>query len=74
MKKSRKVFQNAVIVSVVVWLLLFVLLPNLIIIGTSFLTRDATTLAQGVFTLNNCSRLLDTLYEQVLLHSLKIWR
>lgn len=72
MKKSRKVFQNAVIVSVVVWLLLFVLLPNLIIIGTSFLTRDATTLVQGVFTLNNYSRLLDTLYVQVLLHSLNM--
>lgn len=44
MKKSRKVFQNAVIVGVVAWLLLFVFLPNLMIIGTSFLTRDDATL------------------------------
>lgn len=72
MKKSRKVFQNAVIVGVVVWLLLFVFLPNLIIIGTSFLTRDDATLVQWVFTLNNYSRLLDPLYVQVLLHSLNM--
>lgn len=72
MKKSRKVFQNAVIVGVVAWLLLFVFLPNLMIIGTSFLTRDDATLVQGVFTLNNYSRLLDPLYVQVLLHSLNM--
>ncbi|MGP1188706.1 spermidine/putrescine ABC transporter permease PotB, partial [Serratia sp. CY54781] len=32
MKKSRKVFQNVVIVGVVAWLLLFVFMPNLMII------------------------------------------
>ncbi|MCP1065704.1 spermidine/putrescine ABC transporter permease PotB [Serratia symbiotica] len=72
MKKSRKVFQNAVIVGVVTWLLLFVFLPNLMIIGTSFLTCDDATLVKWVFTLNNYSRLLDPLYVQVLLHSLNM--
>ncbi|NIG98319.1 MAG: spermidine/putrescine ABC transporter permease PotB [Serratia symbiotica] len=72
MKKSCKVFQNAVILGVVAWVLLFVFLPNLMIIGTSFLTRDDATLVQGVFTLNNYSRLLDPLYVQVLLHSLNM--
>ena len=46
MKKSRKVFQNVVIVGVVAWLLLFVFMPNLMIIATSFLTRDDANLVQ----------------------------
>ena len=39
MKNTSK-FQNVVIVTIVGWLVLFVFLPNLMIIGTSFLTRD----------------------------------
>lgn len=50
MKKSRKLFQNVVIALVVGWLSLFVFLPNLMIIGTSFLTRDDASLVQMVFT------------------------
>jgi len=42
-----------VIVGGVAWLLLFVFLPNLMIIGTSFLTRDDATLIQRVFTPDN---------------------
>lgn len=72
MKKSRKVFQNVVIVGVVAWLLLFVFMPNLMIIATSFLTRDDANLVQMVFTLDNYRRLFDPLYAQVLLHSLNM--
>lgn len=39
MKNTSK-FQNVVIVTIVGWLVLFVFLPNLMIIGTSFLARD----------------------------------
>ena len=39
MKNTSK-FQNVVIVSIVGWLVLFVFLPNLMIIGTCFLPRD----------------------------------
>jgi spermidine/putrescine transport system permease protein len=39
MKNTSK-FQSVVIVTIVGWLVLFVFLPNLMIIGTSFLTRD----------------------------------
>ena len=39
MKNTSK-FQNVVIVTIVGWLVLFVFLHNLMIIGTSFLTRD----------------------------------
>ncbi|OTA19315.1 binding-protein-dependent transport systems inner membrane component [Xenorhabdus beddingii] len=72
MKKTRKLFQNIVITGVVSWLMLFVFLPNLMIIGTSFLTRDDANLVQMVFSLDNYTRLFDPLYAEVLLHSLNM--
>ncbi|RZQ38954.1 spermidine/putrescine ABC transporter permease PotB [Vibrio vulnificus] len=61
--------QNAIITLIVGWLVLFVLIPNLMIIGTSFLTRDEANLIEMTFTLDNYARLLDPLYVKVLLHS-----
>ncbi|MEQ9902606.1 spermidine/putrescine ABC transporter permease PotB [Pectobacterium aroidearum] len=72
MKKSRKRFQNTIITLIVAWLVLFVFLPNLMIIATSFLTRDDTHFASLVFTLENYTRLVDPLYASVLLHSLNM--
>lgn len=72
MKKPRNLFQNLVIISVVGWLVLFVFLPNVIIIGTSFLTRDDSDLITLLFTLDNYRRLFDPLYAQVMLHSLNM--
>ena len=69
MKNTSK-FQNVVIVTIVGWLVLFVFLPNLMIIGTSFLTRDDASFVKMVFTLDNYTRLLDPL--EVLLHSLNM--
>ncbi|WDB97519.1 spermidine/putrescine ABC transporter permease PotB [Escherichia albertii] len=71
MKNTSK-FQNVVIVTIVGWLVLFVFLPNLMIIGTSFLTRDDVSFVKMVFTLENYARLLDPLYFEVLLHSLNM--
>ncbi|WP_258086894.1 spermidine/putrescine ABC transporter permease PotB [Xenorhabdus bovienii] len=70
MKKTRKLFQNIVITGMVSWLMLFVFMPNLMIIGTSFLIRDDANLVQMVFSLDNYTRLFDPLYAEVLLHSL----
>ncbi|MDC9622402.1 spermidine/putrescine ABC transporter permease PotB [Xenorhabdus sp. XENO-7] len=70
MKKTRKLFQNIVITGIVSWLMLFVFMPNLMIIGTSFLTRDDANLVQMVFSLDNYTRLFDPLYAEVLIHSL----
>ncbi|KHT14712.1 spermidine/putrescine ABC transporter permease PotB [Pectobacterium brasiliense] len=72
MKKSRKRFQNIIITLIVAWLVLFVFLPNLMIIGTSFLMRDDTHFVSLVFTLENYTRLADPLYASVLLHSLNM--
>ena len=71
MKNSSK-FQNVVIATIVGWLVLFVFLPNLMIIATSFLTRDDAHFVKLVFTLDNYTRLLDPLYFEVLLHSLNM--
>ncbi|MEF3100361.1 spermidine/putrescine ABC transporter permease PotB [Raoultella terrigena] len=71
MKNTSK-FQNVVIATIVGWLVLFVFLPNLMIIGTSFLTRDDANFVKLVFTLDNYARLLDPLYYSVLLHSLNM--
>ncbi|MGY3569757.1 spermidine/putrescine ABC transporter permease PotB [Vibrio paucivorans] len=61
--------QNAIIALIVGWLTLFVLVPNVMIIGTSFLTRDEANLIEMTFTLDNYARLMDPLYAKVLWHS-----
>ena len=71
MKNTSK-FQNVAIATIVGWLVLFVFLPNLMIIATSFLTRDDTNFVKLVFTQDNYARLLDPLYYDVLLHSLNM--
>ncbi|MBD5755596.1 spermidine/putrescine ABC transporter permease PotB, partial [Citrobacter freundii] len=71
MKNTSK-FQSVVIVTIVGWLVLFVFLPNLMIIGTSFLTRDDANFVKMVFTLENYTRLIDTLYFQVMVHSINM--
>lgn len=61
--------QNIIITVIVSWLVLFVFMPNLMIIGTSFLTRDDANLIEMTFTLDNYIRLFDPLYAKVMLHS-----
>ncbi|MFQ2148896.1 spermidine/putrescine ABC transporter permease PotB [Aeromonas jandaei] len=63
-------FRNGAIALILGWLTLFVFLPNLMIIGVSFLTHDESELIAPLFTLSNYGRLLDPLYFEVLLHSL----
>ncbi|GEM78036.1 spermidine/putrescine ABC transporter permease PotB [Vibrio superstes NBRC 103154] len=69
MMSKRFNLQNAIIALIVGWLTLFVLVPNVMIIGTSFLTRDEANLIELTFTLDNYARLMDPLYAKVLWHS-----
>ncbi|AVH30413.1 spermidine/putrescine ABC transporter permease PotB [Vibrio fluvialis] len=69
MMSKKLSLQNAIITLIVSWLVLFVLLPNLMIIGTSFLTRDEANLIDLTFTFENYARLLDPLYAKVMMHS-----
>jgi len=66
---SKLNLQNIIIAIIVGWLTLFVLLPNIMIIGTSFLTRHESNLIEMTFTFDNYVRLFDPLYAKVLAHS-----
>jgi len=68
----RNRFQKTIITLIVGWLVLFVFLPNLMIIATSFLTRDDANFVRMALTFDNYTRLLDPLYATVLLHSLNM--
>ncbi|CAH6893338.1 spermidine preferential ABC transporter membrane subunit PotB [Vibrio chagasii] len=61
--------QNVIVALITGWLVLFVMIPNIMIIGTSFLTRDEANLIEMTFTLDNYIRLADPLYFKVLMHS-----
>nr|WP_086938644.1 spermidine/putrescine ABC transporter permease PotB [Thaumasiovibrio occultus] len=61
--------KNIILTITLGWLTLFVFAPNLMIIGTSFLTRDEANLIDMTFTLDNYARLFDPLYAKVLWHS-----
>ncbi|MCG7490177.1 spermidine/putrescine ABC transporter permease PotB [Vibrio sp. Of14-4] len=67
---SKKLnLQSAIIFLVIGWLTLFVMVPNIMIIGTSFLTRDESNLIDLTITFSNYTRLLDPLYAKVIWHS-----
>ncbi|CAM3681830.1 spermidine/putrescine ABC transporter permease PotB [Vibrio aquimaris] len=67
---SKKLnLQSAIIFLVVGWLTLFVMVPNIMIIGTSLLTRDESNLIDLTITFSNYTRLLDPLYAKVIWHS-----
>ncbi len=53
-----------------VWLTLFVFMPNLLVVITSFLTRDVTATVSLPINTDSYLRTLDTLYLQVLWDSL----
>ena len=54
------------------WLALFVFVPNLLVLATSFFTRDPLAFVTTPVTLDNYARTLDTLYLQVLWNSLRM--
>ncbi|WMY95124.1 MAG: spermidine/putrescine ABC transporter permease PotB [Arsenophonus sp.] len=72
MKNKHKIFQNIIVIGVFSWILLFSFLPNVMIIITSFLTRDDINLVNIIFTLNNYIKLFDSLYAKLMLHSVNM--
>lgn len=54
------------------WLALFVFAPNLLVLLTSFLTRDPVDFVSGPVSLENYQRTLDSLYLQVLWDSVRM--
>ncbi|WP_373820079.1 spermidine/putrescine ABC transporter permease PotB [Glaesserella sp.] len=70
MKTASNKFQNITVAVIFGWLIFFVLIPNLLVLGTSFLTKDSSNLIELTFSFDSYSRLIDPLYSQVLWNSL----
>jgi spermidine/putrescine transport system permease protein len=65
----RRIFRTLILSLLSVWLVLFVLVPNLLVVGLSFLNRDSLGSIDWRFTFDNYQRLLDPIYLRVFLHS-----
>lgn len=63
-------FRKATLWLIWTWLIVFALLPNILVIATSFLTRDTSNFIKLPVTINSYQRMLDPLYLEVFLHSL----
>ena len=66
---EKSLFKNLTIGLTGAWLGLFVLIPNVMILATSFLQRDEAAFVRLDFTLANYRRIIDPLYLQVFGHS-----
>ncbi|MDH2999979.1 spermidine/putrescine ABC transporter permease [Chelonobacter oris] len=70
MKITTRNFQNITVAVIFGWLIFFVLVPNVLVLGTSFLTRDTSNLINFTFSFDSYKRLFDPLYAQVMWNSL----
>lgn len=70
MKVNSNKFQNIIVGVIFGWLIFFVLIPNLLVLFTSFMTKDSSNLIEFTFSLDSYTRLIDPLYSQVLWNSL----
>lgn len=70
MKTASNKFQNVTVAVIFGWLIFFVLIPNLLVLFTSFMTKDSSNLIEFTFSLESYGRLIDPLYSQVLWNSL----
>lgn len=69
MKIASNKFQNITVTVIFGWLIFFVLIPNLLVLFTSFMTKDSSNLIEFTFSLESYKRLIDPLYSQVLWNS-----
>ncbi|HEX4870762.1 MAG TPA: spermidine/putrescine ABC transporter permease PotB [Nevskiaceae bacterium] len=70
--KQRNPLRGTVLALSWGWLLALVLVPNLLVLAASLLTRDPAHFLQLPLTLDNYRRLLDPLYLRVFLDSLAL--
>jgi len=67
---SKGAFRKVTLWLIWGWLLIFALLPNILVIAVSFLTRDTSDFISLPVTIDSYLRLLDPLYFEVFAHSL----
>ena len=70
MKIINNKFQKITVAIIFSWLIFFVLIPNLLVLTVSFLTRDGSDFYALPFTLDNYVNLFNPLYAQVVWNSL----
>lgn len=70
MKIINNKFQKITVAIIFSWLIFFVLIPNLLVLTVSFLTRDGSDFYALPFTLDNYANLFNPLYAQVMWNSL----
>ena len=67
---SKSPFRTATLWLIWGWLLIFALLPNLLVIAVSFLTRDSSAFISLPVSIDSYVRMMDPLYFEVFVHSL----
>ena len=67
---SKSPFRTVTLWLIWGWLLIFALLPNILVIAVSFLTRDTSDFISLPVTIESYLRLIDPLYFEVFVHSL----
>ena len=69
---NKDLFKHFTILIIVAWLTVFVLIPNIGVVVTSFLEREEVHFVNFTFTLDNYKKLLSIMYIKVFLKSLAI--
>jgi len=67
---SKTPFRTATLWLIWGWLLIFTLLPNILVIAVSFLTRDSSAFISLPVSIDSYIRIIDPLYFEVFVHSL----
>lgn len=68
--QARSPFRTATLWLIWTWLIVFALLPNILVIATSFLSRDTVDFISLPVTIDSYRRMIDPLYFDVFVHSL----
>ena len=67
---NKSSFRTATLWLIWGWLLIFALLPNILVIAVSFLTRDTSDFISLPVNIDSYLRMVDPLYFEVFVHSL----
>lgn len=71
-RSKTPLFQRVTLFVIWAWLIIFALIPNILVVLASFLTRDDDTFLSMPLTMQNYLRFVDPLYVKVFLHSLSM--
>lgn len=71
-RSHTPIFQRVTLFIIWAWLIVFALIPNILVLLASFLTRDEDTFLALPLTLDSYLRFVDPLYVKVFLHSLSM--